>query len=137
MVRKSLADRPTAWRGAIAGLMAGVAASAVFGLGWLQGPYDALQDKLFPAPEPSDLVTLVAIDQTSSEAIGAFPWSNAYHARVIDNLVALHPRAIIFDVPPDHLTGFDVPEDPVSSDQRLATSIANAGRQTTLIPSAS
>jgi hypothetical protein len=44
MVRKSLADRPTAWRGAIAGLMAGVAASAVFGLGWLQGPYDALED---------------------------------------------------------------------------------------------
>jgi CHASE2 domain-containing sensor protein len=30
-------------------------------------------------------VTLVAIDQTSAEAIGAFPWSNAYHARVIDN----------------------------------------------------
>lgn len=133
MVRQSLADRRTAWRGAAAGLLAGAGAAAVFGSGWLQGPYDALQDKLFPAPEPSSLVTLVAIDQTSAEAIGAFPWSNAYHARVIDNLAALHPRAIVFDVPLDHLTGFDVPEDPVSSDQRLATAIANAGRQTTLI----
>jgi adenylate cyclase len=130
MVRQSLADPRTAWRGAVAGLLAAVLASAVFGLGWLQGPYDALQDKLFPAPAPSDLVTLVAIDQSSEPLFGPYPWSNSYHAKVIDYLASLKPRAIVFDVVLDHLSGNDIPETPnVSSDQLLADSIHNAAAQ--------
>ncbi|HEY8643151.1 MAG TPA: adenylate/guanylate cyclase domain-containing protein [Candidatus Dormibacteraeota bacterium] len=130
MVRQSIADPRTAWRGAVAGLLAGILASAVFALGWLQGPYDALQDKLFPAPAPSGLVTLVAIDQSSEPLFGPYPWSNSYHAKVIDYLASLKPRAIIFDVVLDHLSGNDIPETPnVNSDQLLADSIRNAAAQ--------
>jgi adenylate cyclase len=134
MVRQSLADPRTAWRGAVAGLLAAVLASGVFALGWLQGPYDALQDKLFPAPAPSDLVTLVAIDQKSSDALGPFPWSNAINAKVISYLAGLKPKALVFDVVLDHVTGHDIPETPnVSSDDLLVAAITQARQTTTVI----
>jgi len=134
MVRQSLANPRTAWRGAAAGLLAGALASAVFALGWLQGPYDALQDQLFPAPAPSDLVTLVAVDQKSSEALGPFPWSNAINANVITYLAALKPKALVFDLVLDHLTGKDIPETPdVSSDDLLVAAITGARQYTTVI----
>ena len=134
MVRQSLADPRHAWRGGIAGLLAGVVGSAVFGLGWLQGPYDALQDQLFPAPAPSDQVTLVAIDQASAPFLGPYPWSNFHHAKVINYLASLKPRAIVFDVVLDHLTGNDIPETPdQSSDLLLADAIRNAAQQAPFI----
>src|SRR5438067_4663649 len=133
MVRQSLADPRAAWRGAVAGLLAGALASAVFVLGWLQGPYDALQDKLFPAPAPSDLVTLVAVDQKSSEALGPFPWSNAINAQVITYLAGLKPKVLLFDLVLDHETGSDPKAPQVNSDDLLVTAITQARQNTTVI----
>jgi class 3 adenylate cyclase/CHASE2 domain-containing sensor protein len=111
MVRQNLVGYRTAWRGTAAGLVVGVVLALVSWLGLLTGPYTALQDSLFPAPAPNSEITLVAADQSSEEAFlganGAFPWSNKFHATVIDNLVKLRPRLLVIDLVFNHATGFE------------------------------
>jgi adenylate cyclase len=111
MVRQNLIGYRTAWRGTATGLLVGVVLAIVFSFGLLNGPYTALQDSLFPAPNPNPDITLVAADQASEVAFlgdsGAFPWSNKFHATVIDNLVKLHPKLLVIDIVFNRATGFE------------------------------
>lgn len=127
MVRPSLVDPSTAWRGVAAGLGAGGLVLGAFLSGVLGGPYDALQDRLWPAAAPSQEVTLVALDQTSEREIARHDWpiSNSFHAQVIDSLARLHPRVIVFDIVLNQESGLD--ENRVDTDQQLIDSIRRAG----------
>lgn len=125
MVRERVGDWRSAWRSALAGLAAGLIAVIAFQYALLDGPFYAIQDRLFPAPLPDPGVTLVAIDQKSKDQLGAFPWSNGYHAQVINYLSSLHPKVILVDLMLDHST-ID-PETHVSTDGQLADAIQKAG----------
>jgi len=104
MVRERVGDWRSAWRSALAGLAAGLLVIAVLQTGALDAPFFAAQDRLFPAPLPDPGITLVAIDQDSVNNLGYPLISNAYHARVINYLMSLNPRAILFDVSLHNLT---------------------------------
>src|SRR5713101_6946762 len=126
MVRERVGDWRLAWRFALAGLIAGMLVTAFGYLGVINRSFDAAQDQLFPAPPADPRITLVAIDQRSKDDIGAYPWLNSYHAKVINYLAGLHPKVILFDVVLDHLTPAD-PEDPAARpDAELASAIASA-----------
>lgn len=58
--------------------------------------YDATQ-RLNTRP-PNDRVMLVAIDNASLGEFGRWPWSRDLHAKLIENLAAARPQAIIYDV---------------------------------------
>lgn len=111
MVRESLADPRTAWRGTVAGLLVGAVLVLILVSGVLTGPFTALQDRLFPAPPPDPAITLIAIDQEAGNKFlntpqaAAWPYSNEYHAAVIENLTRLHPKVLVEDVVFDHSTG--------------------------------
>jgi adenylate cyclase len=114
MVRERVGDWRSAWRSALAGLLAGAFVAGVFQMGILDGPFFAAQDRLYPAPAPDPRITLVAIDQRSADNLGGYPLIyNSYHAQVINYLASLHPSVILFDVPihwlttPDKETGAD------------------------------
>jgi adenylate cyclase len=124
MVRERVGDWRSAWRSALAGLAAGLLVIGVLQTGILDGPFFAAQDRLFPAPPPDNGITLVAIDSASKPRLAAFPWTNEYHARVINYLASLHPKVILFDVILDHSI-FDA-ENP-KADEDLATAIKDAG----------
>src|SRR2546429_9504980 len=64
----------------------------------------AAQHRLPPPPPADPRITLIAIDQRSKDDLGAYPWLNSYHAKVINYLASLHPKVILFDVVLDHLT---------------------------------
>src|SRR5207249_871806 len=85
--------------------------------------YDGLQDHVIAGIDNDPSVTLVAIDQRSSDklAAGSWPWSNAIHARVIDHLAKLHPKAILVDIVLNR--SGEEPE----ADGQLADSIRRAG----------
>jgi len=125
MVRERVGDWRSAWRSAVAGIAAGLLALAAIQYSILDGPFFALQDGLFPAPPPDSGITLVAIDQKSTAQLGAYPWSNGYHAQVINYIASLHPKVILFDVMLDHST--TDPETRLSTDGQLADSIKKAG----------
>ena len=95
-------------------------------LGGINRPYFAAQDLLFPAPAPDNQVTLVAIDSQSQKDLGAFPFPNSYHAKVINYLAGLHPKVILFDIILDHTTGIDQ-ETGENTDVELKSAIQNAG----------
>jgi adenylate cyclase len=129
MVRERVGDWRLAWRFALAGLLAGVLVATVSSLGLVNGPFFAAQDQLFPAPAPDQSVTFIAIDAASKRAIGAYPFSNADNARVINYLASLHPKVILFDIVLDHTTGDDpeLPKQHVSTDVPLQNAIQKAG----------
>ncbi len=108
----------------VAGLAAGLLVFGVLQAGFLDGPFFAAQDRLFPAPAPDPEITLVAIDQKARDRLGAYPWSNGYHAQVINYLASLHPKVILFDAMLDH--SMVDPENP-HPDADLAAAIKNAG----------
>jgi adenylate cyclase len=120
MVRERVGDWRSAWWFALAGLLAGVLVAAASQTAVAAPLFFALQDQLFPTPEPSSQVTLVALDSTAQRAtnFGPFPWSNDVHARVIDYLASLHPKVILFDVMLDHSD---------AGNAQLAKAIADAG----------
>src|SRR6266852_3504527 len=131
MVRERVGDWRLAWRFALAGLIAGMLVTAFGSFGLINRSFDAAQDQLFPAPSADRRITLVAIDQKSKDQLGAYPWLNSYHAKVINYLASLHPRVILFDVILDHVTGID-PETietarPDNTDEDLSAAIKNAG----------
>jgi len=124
MVRERVGDWRSAWRSALAGLGAGLLVFGILQAGILDGPFFAAQDRLFPAPPPDPRITLVAIDSKSKQ-LGTYPWSNGYHAQVINYLASLHPKVILFDVMLDHST-ID-PETKKETDSELADAIKKAG----------
>jgi len=124
MVRERVGDWRSAWRSVVAGVAAGLLVIGVLQTGILDGPFFAAQDRLFPAPPPDSGITRVAIDSDSKPRLAAFPWSNEYHARVINYLASLHPKVILFDVILDHSI-FDA-ENP-TADADLARAIKEAG----------
>ena len=129
MVRERVGDWRLAWRFALAGLLAGLLVAAIDALGLVSGPFFAAQDQLFPAPAPDQSVTFIAADSNSVKAIGAFPFSNADHARVINYLASLHPKVILFDILLDHVTAPDPERDPKNPDTNkpLINAIKAAG----------
>jgi adenylate cyclase len=118
MVRERVGDWRSAWRFALAGLLASLLVVATSQTAVVAPLFYALQDQLFPAPPPSSQVTLVALDSTAARPFGPYPWSNDIHAKVINYLASLHPKVILFDVMLDH-SG--------TGDAELAQAIANAG----------
>src|SRR5947209_4531829 len=104
MVRERVGDWRLAWRFALAGLIAGMLVTAFGYFGVINRSFDAAQDQLFPAPSADPRITLVAIDQRSNDSLGAYPWLNSYHAKVINYLASLHPKVILFDVVLNHST---------------------------------
>jgi CHASE2 domain-containing sensor protein len=108
MVRERVGDWRLAWRFLLAGLLAGLLVVGLGQIGVIRGPFDAAQDQLFPAPSPDPRITFVPIDSRTQKALGAYPWNNSYHARVIDYLASLHPKVILFDIVLSHLTGNDI-----------------------------
>ncbi len=128
MVRERVGDWRSAWRYALAGLLAGALVFATSQTTVVAPLYFALQDQLFPVPEPAPQVTLVALDSTAAEPFGPFPWGNDVHARVINYLASLHPKVILFDVMLDHsANGVNADGAPGDGDNQLKQAIANAG----------
>jgi adenylate cyclase len=126
MVRERVGDWRLAWRFALAGLVAGMLVTAFGYLGVIGRSFDAAQDQLFPGPPADPRITLVAIDPRSKDDLGAYPWLNSYHAKVINYLAGLHPKVILFDVVLDHDTPVD-PENPSANpDAELASAISSA-----------
>ena len=58
--------------------------------------YDQLSSISRPAADPNILI--VAIDEPSLQALGAWPWSRARHAELIARLQAAKPRSISLDI---------------------------------------
>jgi len=127
MVRERVGDWRLAWRFVLAGLLAGLLVVALGQVGVIKGPFDAAQDQLFPAPAPDPRITFVAIDSNTQRALGAFPWNNSYHAKVIDYLASLHPKVILFDIMLSHLTGNDSEPPFAPTDLPLTQAIRSAG----------
>ena len=127
MVRERVGDWRLAWRFALAGLVAGLLVITLAQTGVTAGTFDAGQDTLFPAPSPDPQITFVALDSRSQRTLGAYPWNNSYHAQVINYLAGLHPKAILFDIVLDHLTGNSVEPPFEATDPQLTQAIRAAG----------
>src|SRR5882672_119032 len=136
MVRARVGDWRQSWRFALAGLAAGILVVALgYGanaapssvLGGINRPYFAAQDLLFPAPPPDQQVTLVAIDAKTQQDLGAYPFPNSYHAKVINYLASLHPKVILFDIVLDHTTGKNIEPPFEETDPPLTQAIQAAG----------
>lgn len=86
----------------------------------LQGPNGTVYDGLMRlrGGEPSERITVVAIDNRSLEAIGRWPWPRHVHAELIDRLAAADARAIGYDV---------LFTEPTEDDAQLAAAIRRAG----------
>ena len=82
MVRERVGDWRSAWRFALAGLLASVLVVATSQTAVVAPLFYALQDQLFPAPAPSSQVTLVALDSTAARPFGPYPWSSADEAHL-------------------------------------------------------
>jgi class 3 adenylate cyclase/CHASE2 domain-containing sensor protein len=133
MVRERVGDWRLAWRFALAGLVAGLLVIALAQTSFMAGTFDATQNRLFPSPPPDSKITLVAIDQLSASNLGGYPLvSNAYHARVIDYLMSLHPSAILFDVPLATLTPPD-PETGADTNKPLVDALTAAAAKIVLV----
>ena len=128
MVRERVGDWRLAWRFALAGLVAGLLVTAFGSLGVIGRSFDAAQDQLFPGPATDPRITLVAIDQRSKDQLGAYPWLNSYHAKVINYLASLHPKVILFDIVLDHLTPPDLESVGTNPDAELASAIKSSGK---------
>jgi CHASE2 domain-containing sensor protein/signal transduction histidine kinase len=70
-----------------------------------------------PRPVPAEIL-IVAIDEPSLQAIGAWPWPRDRHAEALGRIAAARPRAIVYDL----LFTEPRPEDPA-----LAAALGRAG----------
>jgi adenylate cyclase len=126
MVRDRVGDWRLAWRFALAGVVAGLLVIALASTGVTAAAFDGGQDQLFPGPAPDPRISFVEIDSRSQLDLGAYPFNNGYHARVINYLASLHPKVILLDIVLDHLTLRDV-ETGEDTDGLLAKAISDAG----------
>lgn len=93
----------------LAGLAAALAAMAITLLlgGRLSQPLFDLYQNLSPAPPVSRQVHVVVIDAESLQAIGGWPWSRYYLARLVEEITKRGASAIGLDIlmpEPDRLT---------------------------------
>ena len=86
----------------------------------LQRPNGTVYDGLMRlrGGEPSERITVVAIDNRSLEAIGRWPWPRHVHAELIDRLAASDARAVGYDV---------LFTEPTDEDAELTEAIRRAG----------
>jgi CHASE2 domain-containing sensor protein/signal transduction histidine kinase len=82
--------------------------------------YDRLQRASGRPVDPSILI--VGIDERSLRELGAWPWSRARHAAMIDLLTKAGAKAIVYDVL------FSQPAPNPADDAALATAIARSGK---------
>ncbi len=66
----------------------------------------------------SEEVVLIAIDDSSLDALGAFPWSRHRYAELLQRLQAAPPQAIVFDI----LMSDASPDDPLLAEAMAAHS---------------
>ncbi|MCS6758208.1 MAG: CHASE2 domain-containing protein [Candidatus Devosia euplotis] len=79
-------------------IVAGLFAAA--GLGWFTSADHALQGWRFETasrPAGMDMV-FVEIDAASLQSVGVWSWPRTVHAALLDQLVALNARDIVFDI---------------------------------------
>jgi CHASE2 domain-containing sensor protein/signal transduction histidine kinase len=74
---------------------------------------------------PSDRIVIVAIDDASLGALGAWPWPRALHAALIQRLTDADAAGVAYDV-------LFVDPDPSGGDPRLAAALRRSGR--TVLP---
>ena len=84
--------------------------------------------RVFPS-SASKAVTVVAIDQKSIDALGAWPWPRSIHAKLLQKLAEYQPRAVDYDVL------FLNPGADPAQDQELASAVSATPR--TYLPAAS
>ena len=84
--------------------------------------------RVFPS-SASKNVTVVAIDQKSIDALGAWPWPRSVHAKLLRKLAEFRPRAVDYDVL------FLNPGADPAQDQELAGALSATPR--TYLPAAS
>jgi len=82
--------------------------------------YDRLQRASARPVDPSILI--VGVDERSLRALGAWPWSRARHAEMIDRLTQAGAKAIVYDVL------FSQPAPDPADDAALAAAIARSGK---------
>jgi CHASE2 domain-containing sensor protein/signal transduction histidine kinase len=82
--------------------------------------YDRLVRASARPVDPSILI--VGVDERSLRAMGAWPWSRARHAEMIDRLTAAGAKTIVYDVL------FTQPAPDPADDRALAAAIARSGR---------
>jgi CHASE2 domain-containing sensor protein len=131
MVRERVGDWRLAWRFALAGVVAGLLVTLLIQTGITSSTFDAGQDQLFPAPLPDSRITLVALDQVSADRLGGYPLvNNDYHAIVINYLMSLNPKVVLFDIPLSVETGVDseVPAETDTNIKLVAAITAAAGK---------
>ena len=58
--------------------------------------YDTMLGTSAQAPSPEILI--VAIDDYSLNALGAWPWQRGMHAKLLEALAVHHPKAVLFDL---------------------------------------
>lgn len=68
---------------------------------------------------PDDRILIVTIDNRSLAKIGKWPWPRSLHARLIDQLTAGRPRAILYDI---------LFVEPADGDRDLSAAIAKSGK---------
>jgi CHASE2 domain-containing sensor protein/signal transduction histidine kinase len=88
------------WRAALFWLFSIGFGCAIAVLGIAKPASNSIYDNLlrFNVRAPSKDLVIVAIDDESLSRIGSWPWKRTVHARMIDRLVAAHPREILYDV---------------------------------------
>jgi CHASE2 domain-containing sensor protein/signal transduction histidine kinase len=82
--------------------------------------YDRLQRASARPVDPSILI--VGVDERSLRELGAWPWSRARHAAMIDRLTQAGAKAIVYDVL------FSQPAPDPADDAALATAITRSGK---------
>lgn len=76
----------------------GVFCALLFVLGVFGSWQWKLSDKLFLPEKPSLEIAIIAIDNTSIQAIGRWPWQRSVHARLLDILSTAQPKVVGLDV---------------------------------------
>jgi len=87
---------------------------------WDQNIYD-VQMRASSKPVPDDIV-IIAIDETSLNDFGRWPWPRNIHALLIDRLTELGAKTIVLDIIVSEADRTDS-----EADKALANSISNAG----------
>jgi adenylate cyclase len=98
--------------------------SLLFISGFFRTWQDGSADSLFLSRKPLQDIVIIAIDDTSIQKIGRFPWNRSVHAELIEKL-GKTPIVIGYDV------SFPEPSN-ASDDARLATAIR--GTRKTVLP---
>ncbi len=57
-----------------------------------------LYQKIFPLEKNETEVVIIDIDEKSLGKFGQFPWSRSVFAKILENVNAVNPKAIGFDV---------------------------------------